>query len=511
MPLVGDAAHLFEWNRYVKQKKPSGKPPNKPKKKLPGWLPDLPPTPRSPRGAKPTTPTPRKPFKSSKRDADPNAQREAQRYEHPIPSREALLKFLSDRAQLLTAETMAQELGLAQPRDFEALTKRLAAMLRDGQLIQNRRAGYGVASRLDLIPGSIIANAEGFGFLRPDAGGDDIYLSPVEMRKVLHGDRVLGNIIGADRRGRKQGAIAEVLERRATRLVGRIVIQDGVTVVTPDDKRLHQNILIPAGKSRGAHSGQIVVAEITEPPTAYRGPIGEVLSVLGDRLKPSLVVEMAIASHGIPNEWPDKTLREAALVEPQVTQEDIEGRVDLRNTPLVTIDGEDARDFDDAVFAEPIASGFRLIVAIADVSHYVRPGTALDGEAQKRSTSVYFPGFVVPMLPETLSNGICSLNPKVDRLCMVCEMHVGHDGDVSNAKFYAAVMRSHARLTYTRVWEAIGEKSADARSELKSILPQLDNLHQLYKILAKARQKRGAIDFDSREVKFRLGPAGDVV
>jgi ribonuclease R len=274
---------------------------------------------------------------------------------------------------------------------------------------------------------------------------------------------------------------------------------------------MHQNILIPPGKSRGAQSGQIVVAEIIEPPTAYRGPIGEVLSVLGDRLKPSLVVEMAIASHGIPNEWPDKTLREAAVVEPQVTADEIAGRVDLRNTPLVTIDGEDARDFDDAVFAEPTNSGFRLIVAIADVSHYVRPGTALDDEAQKRSTSVYFPGFVVPMLPETLSNGICSLNPKVDRLCMVCEMHVGFDGNVSNAKFYPAVINSHARLTYTRVWQAIGEKLPEVRAELKSILPQIEHLHQLYKILAKARQKRGAIDFDSREVKFRLGPAGDVV
>ena len=485
--------------------KPPAKAPGKKAKKLPGWLPQLAAPPNPPRGKRPPQPA------SQPRDADPHAQREAQRYEHPIPSREALLQFLSDGAQLKTAETIAQELKLTQPRDFEALTKRLAAMLRDGQLIQNRRAGYGVASRLDLIPGSIIANAEGFGFLRPDAGGDDIYLSPVEMRKVMHGDRVLGNIVGVDRRGRKQGAIAEVLERRATRLVGRIVVQDGVTVVAPDDKRMHQNILIPPGKNRGAQSGQIVVAEIIEPPTAYRGPIGEVLSVLGDRLKPSLVVEMAIASHGIPNEWPDKTLREAALVEPQVTADEIADRVDLRNTPLVTIDGEDARDFDDAVFAEPTNAGFRLIVAIADVSHYVRPGTALDDEAQKRSTSVYFPGFVVPMLPETLSNGICSLNPKVDRLCMVCEMHVGFDGNVSNTKFYPAVMNSHARLTYARVWQAIGEKLPDARAELKSILPQIEHLHQLYKILAKARQKRGAIDFDSHEVKFRLGPAGDVV
>ena len=291
--------------------------------------------------------------KASSRWSDPNAERENQRYEHPIPSREAILQFLSERAQLLNAETLARELNLEHPRDFEALTKRLAAMLRDGQLLQNRRGGYGVAQKLDLIPGTIIANAEGFGFLRPDAGGDDVYISPAEMRKVMHGDRALLNVVGIDRRGRKQGAIAEVLERRASRLVGRIVEQNGLVLVAPDDRRLHQDILIPPGKDRGARSGQIVVAEITQPPTAQRGPIGEVVSVLGERLTPSLIVEMAIASHGLPNEWPDLALREAAQVEPQVKRDEIAGRVDLRKLPLVTIDGEDARDFDDAVFAEP--------------------------------------------------------------------------------------------------------------------------------------------------------------
>jgi ribonuclease R len=482
--------------------------------KRPGWMPDLPDRPpakparqRPPAGGQPRATT----HKPSKSQHDPQAQREAQRYEHPIPSREAILAFLSERAQLLNTETLAQELGQTDPRDFEALTKRLAAMLRDGQLLQNRRGGYGVAQKLDLIPGSIIANAEGFGFLRPDAGGDDVYISPAEMRKVMHGDRVLLSVVGVDRRGRKQGAIVEVLERRASRLVGRIVVENGVVVVTPDDRRLHQDILIPPGKDRGARSGQIVVAEIIQPPNAQRGPIGEVVSVLGERLAPSLIVEMAIASHGLPQEWPDKTLREAAQVEPQVTQGEIAGRLDLRKLPLVTIDGEDARDFDDAVFAEPISGGFRLIVAIADVSHYVRPGTALDDEAQKRSTSVYFPGFVVPMLPETLSNGICSLNPKVERLCMVCEMQVDFNGEVTRSKFHTAVMRSHARLTYTRVWQALGENNADARAELSDVLPQLEHLHQLYKLLAKARQRRGAIDFDTREVKFRLAPSGEIV
>ncbi len=478
--------------------------------KRPGWMPDLPPRPAQkaarpgPAAGKARGPV----HKAPQSKQDPQAQREAQRYEHPIPSREAILAFLSERAQLLNTETLAQDLGLTDPRDFEALTKRLAAMLRDGQLLQNRRGGYGVAQKLDLIPGTIIANAEGFGFLRPETAGDDIYISPAEMRKVMHGDRVLLSVVGVDRRGRKQGAIVEVLERRASRIVGRIVVDNGVVVVAPDDRRMHQDILIPPGKDRGARSGQIVVAEIIQPPTAQRGPIGEVVSVLGERLTPSLIVEMAIASHGLPQQWPEAALREAAQVEPQVTKDEIVGRADLRNLPLVTIDGEDARDFDDAVFAEPVSGGFRLIVAIADVSHYVRPGTGLDDEAQKRSTSVYFPGFVVPMLPETLSNGICSLNPKVERLCMVCEMQVGFDGEVTRSKFCTAVMRSHARLTYTRVWQALGENNADARAELADVMPQLEHLHQLYKLLAKARQRRGAIDFDKSRSEVPPGAVG---
>jgi len=450
------------------------------------------------------------------RPNDPHAQREAERYAYPIPSREVILQLLAERGQLLTTEALAQELHLTSERDVEALTKRLSAMLRDGQLLQNRRGGYGVAKKLDLIAGTIIANSEGFGFLRPDDGAadksEDLYLSPAEMRKVLHGDRVLANIIGVDRRGRKQGAICEVLERRASRVVGRVLTETpGITMVVPDDRRLHQDVLVAPDKTQGARSGQIVVAQITQPPTAQRGPIGEIVSVLGERLTPSLIVEMAIASHGLPQEWPQAATLEAEQVEPQVTRDEIADRLDLRKLPLVTIDGEDARDFDDAVYAEPVQGGFRLVVAIADVSHYVRPGTALDDEAQKRSTSVYFPSFVVPMLPETLSNGICSLNPKVERLCMVCEMHVGYDGEVSRAKFHAAVMRSHARLTYTRVWQALGENNADARSELADVLPQLEHLHQLYRILAKARQRRGAIDFGSHEVKFRLAPSGEVV
>jgi ribonuclease R len=471
------------------------------------------PSPRTRKNATDTAPRTRRntAVPASPVQTDPFAEREQQRYEHPIPSREALAAFLAEQGQLMNAEAIAKALSLTHERDFGALTKRLAAMLRDGQLIQNRRGGYGVAQKLDLVPGVVIANPDGYGFLKPDAGGEDLYLSPYEMRKVLHGDRVLGSIVGVDRRGRRQGAIVEVLERRSPRLVGRIVEQDGLVLVAPDDRRVHQDILIAPGKDLGARSGQIVVCEITEPPGLHRGPIGRVLAVLGERLTPSLVVEMAIASHDIPHDWPEAALREAADVEPEVTAGEIAGRKDLRGLPLVTIDGEDARDFDDAVFAEPIASGFRLVVAIADVSHYVQPETALDEEAYKRATSVYFPGFVVPMLPETLSNGICSLNPKVERLCMVCDMQVDQAGEVTKSKFYPAVMRSHARLTYNQVWKALGEKDVEARAQIGNLMPHIEHLYQLYKVLAKARKKRGAIDFESAEVKFRLAPSGEVV
>ncbi|HKV64933.1 MAG TPA: RNB domain-containing ribonuclease, partial [Rhodanobacteraceae bacterium] len=395
-----------------------------------------------PRSGSKKTPAVRKPAKPHTHGgfADPHAEREAQRYEHPIPSREAILSVLAERGSLLRADAIAEALGIRDEGRREALDKRLRAMLRDGQLLESRRGGLAPAERIGLIAGTVLANAEGYGFLRPDEGGDDLYLSPAQMRQVLHGDRVLASVVGVDRRGRQQGAIREVLERRAPRLVGRVVEEHGVMVVDPDDRRLHQDILIPTDARNGARAGQIVVAEITEPPTSQRGPIGRIVSVLGERLQPSLIVEMAIESHGLPHDWPIDVTRAAEEVEPRVARAECEGRVDLRKLPLVTIDGADSRDFDDAVYAEPVrGGGFRLIVAIADVSHYVQPETALDGEAFKRGTSVYFPGFVVPMLPETLSNGICSLNPEVDRLCMACDVRVGSEGEVTRAKFYPAV------------------------------------------------------------------------
>ncbi|MGY4515918.1 ribonuclease R [Lysobacter sp. HA18] len=470
--------------------------------KRPGWMPE-PPRPLRGRGDAPSV--------------DPHAQREAARYDKPIGSREMILQMLASSDGPLPMDAIADRLEINDDERRDALGFRLRAMVRDGQLLQNRKGAYLPAQQVDLIPGVVIANPDGFGFLKPDPGhGDDLFLPPFEMRRVMHGDRVLASVTGVDRRGRREGAIAEILERRLTRLIGRYETRAGVGFVNPDDRRIQQDILIPPDAKNDAQNGQLVVCEITEMPDGKHVPVGRILTVLGDRLTASLAVQAAIHGHDIPHEFPQPVLEEAASIPIEVDDATASGRVDLRKVPLVTIDGEDAKDFDDAVYAEPNRDGFRLIVAIADVSNYVRPGTPLDDEAQKRATSVYFPGFVVPMLPETLSNGICSLKPKVDRLCFVCDMQVDRKGQVTSSKFYEAVMHSHARLTYTQVWNAIGDGVSDEdRSEalgvIGSLQPNIENLHQLFRILVKARERRGAIEFESGEVRFVIGPKGEVV
>lgn len=482
------------------------------KSRLPAWMPSF-----LRRGPKPPLqplhpPTP--PLAAAPDTAaliqDPYAAREAERYAQPIASREAILQLLERCDGPQTLDELAEQLGLTEPTRKEALSKRLGAMLREAQLVQNRRGGYAPLQQTNLIPGVVIANPDGFGFLRPDEGGDDLFLPPYEMRKVLHGDRALANVTGIDRRGRREGSIARVLERGLTRMIGRFSLEAGIAFVVPDDKRIQRNVQIPADAVGEARDGQLVVCELTSAPDARRPPIGKIIAVLGDKLTPSLLVEAAIHGHELPYEFPQEVLDEAAAVPLTVEPAAIKDRVDLRQTPLVTIDGADAKDFDDAVFCESNADGFRLVVAIADVSHYVRPGTPLDTEAVKRATSVYFPGFVVPMLPETLSNGICSLNPKVDRMCFVCDMQIDRQGEVAGARFYEAVMNSHARLTYEQVWQAVGEKDEQVRKDVAAVLPQLERLHQLYQILAKARARRGAIEFETAEVRFVLDNTGEV-
>ena len=493
-----------------------------PKAKLPPWMPESLSAPAPRRGGKGAAPEGRDrgrrvPPPQVERAAlpataggfqDPHAAREAERYADPIASREAILQLLEQCDGPQTAGEIADRLG--QSHRIDALGKRLAAMVREAQLVQNRRGGYAPVKHTNLIAGVVIANPDGFGFLRPDEGGDDLFLPPFEMRKVMHGDRALANVTGIDRRGRREGSIARVLERRLSRLIGRFFYELGIAYVEPDDKKIQRNVQIPADQTGGAREGQLVVCELIAPPDGRRPAIGKVIAVLGDKLTPSLVVETAIHGHELPHEFPQAVLDEAAAVPLVVEPSMIGGRVDLRAMPLVTIDGEDAKDFDDAVYCEPSRDGFRLVVAIADVSHYVRPGTPLDEEAQRRATSVYFPGFVVPMLPETLSNGICSLNPKVDRMCFVCDMQVDRAGEVTSSRFYEAVMNSHARLTYTQAWQAVGEDDAGAKAAVGAMLPQVERLFQLYHVLAKARTQRGAIEFESSEVRFVLDNRGEV-
>ena len=436
---------------------------------------------------------------------DPFLEREAQKYENPIPSREFIMSLLEQEGLPLDNRQIAKALKLHEPERLEALDRRLRAMERDGQLMRNRRGGYGLVSKMDLIAGRVIGHPDGFGFLVPDEGGDDLFLSAREMRGLFHGDRAVARVSGIDRRGRREGAVVEVLERNTQRVVGRYHAEGGVGFVVPDNKRIVHEILVPQEQAYGAHHGQIVTAQIIEQPTRYRQAIGRVIEILGDHMAPGMEIDVAIRAHQLPLEWSPLVEDEAEKLPPVVPEEAKQGRTDLRAMPLVTIDGDDSMDFDDAVYAEPRGKGWRLVVAIADVSHYVDPGTALDAEARLRGNSVYFPGRVIPMLPEQLSNGLCSLNPQVDRLCMVCDMAVSASGTLGDYTFYPAVMRSAARLTYTKVAAMLVDGDAALRAEYHEVVPHLEHLYALFQALNAQRQKRGAIDFETTETRIVFG------
>jgi len=441
---------------------------------------------------------------------DPNAEREAARYSRPIASREALLRLLHDAAEPMSYDEIAAALELTHEDDLEALRRRLTAMVRDGQLLLNRREGYLPVDSENLVRGRIIAHPDGFGFLVPDEGGGDLYMNPREMRALMHGDRIVARVTGVDRRGRREGAIAEILERANSTVVGRLVAESGVTVLVPDNKRIIQDVLIPNDKLEGARDGQIAVAEITDQPTHRRQPVGRVIRILGDRMAVGMEVDVAINSHGIPADWPEAVTAEAEALDDEVSAADKKGRKDLRRMPLVTIDGADSKDFDDAVYCEPKRNGWRLVVAIADVGAYVREGSALDNEAERRGTSVYFPNRVVPMLPEKLSNGLCSLNPAVDRLCLAADLRIGRDGTIERIRFVEGVMRSHARLTYDDVANILLRGDEEARKRHEKLVPHLENLHGLFKTLLQTRHRRGAIDFDSTETEIRFNEDGRI-
>lgn len=436
---------------------------------------------------------------------DPFADREAGKYERPIPSRELIMQLLGEQGVPLRLEEVAQLLGIEDVDDLESLRRRLNAMERDGQLMKNRRDRYCMVNRKDLIAGRVMGHQDGFGFLRPDEGGEDLFISAKEMRTLMHDDRALVCVKGVDRRGRREAAVVEVLERNTQRLVGRLYQERGISFVVPDSKHIPRDILIPEEFLGGAVAAQIVVVELLEQPTRQRDPIGKIIEVLGEHMAPGMEIEVAIRAFDLPCVFPDAVLEETAKFGARVPDEAGEGRVDIRRFPLVTIDGEDARDFDDAVYAERSGKGWKLLVAIADVSYYVRPGTALDEEAKKRATSVYFPDRVIPMLPEALSNGLCSINPDEDRLCMVCEMNVNGDGEVIRSKFYSGLMRSHARLTYTEVARLVGGTDKTLRRKHRELLPHIEELHALYKALRRAREARAAMDFESQESKIVFG------
>ena len=441
---------------------------------------------------------------------DPEAAREAEKYANPIPSRELILAHLAERGAPASRAQLFEELGLAGEEAEEALRRRLRAMERDAQLIYTRRGAYAPVDKLDLIRGRVSGHRDGFGFLIPDDGSDDLFLSPAQMRLVFDGDRALARVSGLDRRGRREGALVEVLDRAHETLVGRFFEESGISMVVADNPKIQQQVLILPGKQGAAHHGQFVQVRIDVWPTVFRQAQGEVVEVLGDYMAPGMEIEVAMRSYDLPHEWPQALLAEAKKLKPEVEEKDKHKRVDLRELPFVTIDGEDARDFDDAVYAEAVkGAGWRLFVAIADVSHYVKVGSALDEEAVKRGNSVYFPERVIPMLPEELSNGLCSLNPLVDRLAMVCEMTVSKSGELTGYQFYEAVIHSHARLTYTKVSQLLEKpNSTEAkylRQQMPHLVPHLRQLYALYKSLLAARQVRGAIDFETQETRIVFG------
>jgi ribonuclease R len=432
---------------------------------------------------------------------------------HTIPSREEILGlFRSAKAPL---DLRALSLALKVKADSHAvLTRRLSAMERDGQIELNPKGLYQLAHQPNFVVGRVQGHRDGFGFLIRDDGEDDIFLPERELQKAMHNDRAQVRVIGYDRRGRPEGQIVEIIERANRFVIGRLLSENGVLVVAPEDKRISQDILIPPKSQGKAKVGQVVSVEIMDYPDRYVQPVGRVVEVLGDIDDPGMEIEIAVRKYGVPHEFSPGAAKEAAALPDVVLESDLEHRIDLRDVPLVTIDGEDARDFDDAVYCEPVkigrSKGWRLVVAIADVSHYVRPGTPLDADALSRATSVYFPRRVIPMLPEKLSNGLCSLNPQVDRLCMVCDAVISAKGELKAYQFYPAVMHSQARLTYNEVWSVLSNTKGPEAAKRADLVPHLQNLYELYQVLLKSRRERGAIDFDTTETYIVCNAQGKI-
>lgn len=441
------------------------------------------------------------------REKDPFLSREKQRYEHPLPSREWIVELLERKGVPSKIEALARELSIKE-EEYEFFERRLKAMARDGQVLINRRGAVCAADKLDLVKCRVEAHKDGFGFavpLTPTKDGDFV-LYERQMRGIMHGDIVTVRPAGVDRRGRRAGTVLDIVERAQSKVVGRFYMDRGVAILEAEDKRLNQSIVLEPDSV--AHfkpeSGQVIVGEIETYPEQNRPAVAKIIEVLGDYADSGMEIEIAVRKHHLPHQFSEACAKAARKIPDHVRKSDLKGRVDLRDLPLVAIDGETARDFDDAVFAEKIGRNYRLVVAIADVSHYVRPDDAIDTDAQERSTSVYFPRRVIPMLPENLSNGICSLNPNVERLCMVCDMVITYAGNIKEYRFYPAVMRSHARLTYNQVWDWISDGIDHPHKA------QIDTLYKLFKILQKKRFERGAVEFDSIETQMLFNDNGKI-
>jgi ribonuclease R len=427
----------------------------------------------------------------------------------PPPDRDRILEWLRSIGVPITADELASRVKIAK-RDRGAFHAAIESLVRAGDVLVNRKDELLVAEKLDLVRGTVQGHPDGFGFLVPDAGGDDLFLSPREMHKALHGDRVAARVTGVDRRGRQEGEIVEVIERVNREIVGRLHEERGVWFLEAENRRINQDILVPGGERGKAKPGEVVVVELIEQPSAHTEAVGRVKEVLGHATDAGIEIEIALRKHALPFEFSAEAERQAKRLPKDVRPAETKGREDLTHLPLVTIDGETAKDFDDAVYCERKGKGFRLLVAIADVSHYVRDGDAIDRDARERGTSVYFPRRVIPMLPEALSNELCSLKPAVDRLCMVCDMQIGSTGSITRYEFYPAVMHSRARLTYTDVWKWLSRPVTATTSQARELLPHLENLYALFKVLVKAREKRGAIDFDTVELALVFDDSGRI-
>ena len=435
---------------------------------------------------------------------DPFHRRESANYDRPIASREHLLELIAAQQVPVPLDFLAETLGYTEDPELEALRRRLQAMVRDGQLFRNRRDGYLSFDHMDLARGYVQTHPDGFGFLRPETGGKDIFMPAREMRTLMNGDRIAVKVTQFDRRREQsEGALISILERAHETLVGRYHRESGIEFVVPDDKRLVQDVLLRREVGHSARPGEIVLVRITDYPTLHSQAIGVIEQVLGEENAPGMEVTIAVNTHHIPHRWSGEVEDAVKHYSERVSEADKQGRRDLRDFAFVTIDGADARDFDDAVYCETLDKGYRLYVAIADVAHYVEVGSALDREAQERGTSVYFPGEVIPMLPEILSNGLCSLKPEVDRLCVVCEMDINERGTIGRFDFYEAVIHSRARLIYDDVAAVVFDGEKPGKRPIAGVVDDLQRLRQVYRALAKARQRRHAIEFETREVVFK--------